>query len=121
MDASLIPPGRYCYQVVKVREGEVLCKDISRFGMELRECRFHGDYKRILCPYWQTTEYGTVRCNFLGQEVVDEFDENASEKIAAHFGTADAMERVDWSLELSDELKICGVGEDEDEEWFVEE
>ncbi|MEW5886822.1 MAG: hypothetical protein AB1735_09005 [Pseudomonadota bacterium] len=120
MDASLIPPGEYCYRVVKIREGEILSKDINKFGRELREFSYNGAYKEVLCPYWNRTEYGTVRCDFLDKEFVDDEDSNAIGKIIAHFGSSDAPEKFGRSWALSDEIKICGVREDEDGEWAEE-
>jgi hypothetical protein len=113
MDASLIPSGEYCYRVVKIREGEILSRDLEKFGRELREARYHGEYKRVLCPYWQSTEYGTVRCDFLDREFIDD-----TEKILAHFGGQDAPSRFEYFLVLPDEIKICGIREDEAGEWI---
>lgn len=120
MDTSLIPPGEYCYRIVKIGEGETLSRDISKFGRELREYPYHGAYKEVLCPYWHRTEYGTVRCDFLGREFVDDKDSRAIEKIIAYFGSPDAPDRFERSWALPDEIKICGVREDEDSEWIEE-
>lgn len=117
MDDSVIPPGDHCYRVVKIREGEILNGDINQFGKELREYRYHGNYKEVLCPYWQRTDYGTVRCNFLDKEVVDDEDLEAREKIMKHFGISNPGEKFDFSWALPDEIKICGINEDENMEW----
>ncbi|MBI5063241.1 MAG: hypothetical protein HZB87_07210 [Desulfatitalea sp.] len=117
MDTSVIPLGRYCYHVVKIKNGEVLRRDVEAFGRNLREYHYHGSYKEKLCPYWQRTEYGTVRCNFLDREFVDEEDDRALEKIAAHSASPEASGRFERSWALSDEIKICGLHEDEDTEW----
>ncbi len=117
MDASLIPPGGYCYRVIKIKDGEVLSREIEKFGRELREYHYGGNYKEVLCPYWQRTEYGTVRCNFLDLEFIDDEDEKAHEKIVSHFGAPDAPDRFGRSWALPDEIKICGIREDEDTEW----
>lgn len=118
MDDSLIPPGKYCYRVIKIREGEILSRDINKFGRELREFSYHSAYKEVLCPYWHRTEYGTVRCDFLGREFVDEEYSTAIEKIISNFGSPDAPDRFERSWALPDEIKICGVRENEDGEWI---
>ncbi|MDR0664350.1 MAG: hypothetical protein LBF86_02365 [Helicobacteraceae bacterium] len=118
MDTSLIPPGEYCYRVIKIREGEILSQEIEKFGRELREYSYNGAYKEVLCPYWQKTAYGTVRCNFLDREFVDDEDPKSMEKIVAHFGSPDAPDKFKRSWALSDEIKICGIRDDEDGKWI---
>ena len=113
MDTLIIPPGDYCYKVVKIRDGEVLSRQIEAFGRELREFSYYGSYKEVLCPYWQRTEYGTVRCNFLDYECIDDAD-NSHEKLIAHFGTPDAPDWFKFSWALPDEVNICGIREDKD-------
>lgn len=60
-DKSVIPPGEFCYRVVRLGAGESISDDIERFGRDLREFRYHGAYKEVLCPYWIRTERDTVR------------------------------------------------------------
>lgn len=112
MDESLIPYGQFCYRIEKIGDGEVLSRDIERFGKDLREYSYFGDLKEVLCPYWIRTDYGTVRCEFLGREVVDEDDRKALAKIARHFGE-EAAKTISYSYELADELKICGIREED--------
>lgn len=111
-DKSIIPPGEYCYRIVEIQDGEVLSDDIDRFGKDLREYSYGGGYKEILCPYWQRTDYGTVRCNYLEKEVIDDLDFDAHKKIMAHFGISDVYEKFDSCWELPDEIKICGINLD---------
>lgn len=118
MDASLIPPGDYCYRVVKIKEGEVISQDIHNFGRDLREYSYNRTYKQVLCPYWQLTEYGTVRCDFLGREFIDNEDAGAIEKIINHFNSTEAPNKFERSSALPDEIKICGLQADEDTEWI---
>lgn len=115
-DSSLIPSGGFCYRVEEIRDGEVLSDDIERFGKDLREFRYHGNHKEVLCPYWQRTDYGTVRCTYLGREVVDEDDPAAKGKWMARFGEARPnFQGIGYSWALPDEIKICAVREfDED-------
>ena len=113
MDDSVIPQGSFCYRVEKIRDGESLSEDVARFGKELREYRYHGNFKEVLCPYWKRTDYGTVRCNFLDKEVIDDEDAKAQEKVMKYFGISDASKKFVVSWALSDEIKICGVREDE--------
>ena len=73
--------------------------------------------RTVLCPYWQRTDYGTVRCNFLDKEVVDEEDSEAREKIMKYFGISNPEEKFAFSWALPDEVKICGIKENEIMEW----
>ena len=114
LDPMDIPPGEFCYRVFPLAEGEVLIREVEQFGKGLREYPFASNLKQVLCPYWLRTDYGTVRCKFLGVEVVDELDPAAVEKLAQHLGSADAARAFPVSWELPDELKICGIREDED-------
>ena len=115
-DASLIPAGEYCYRVVKIEDGEVLSRDIDRFGKDLREYEYHDGYKCILCPYWNRTDYGTVRCDYLEKEVIDGQDDDAKVKIQTHFGISDASDKFGWSDLLEDEIKICDLNLDDEDE-----
>jgi hypothetical protein len=116
-DESLIPRGEYCYRIIKIAKGEALgSDDLDRFGKELREVPYHGEHKEVLCPYWIRTDYGTVKCDFLGKEVVEEEEDNATERIKIHFGHGQIPETIGYSWKLSDEIKICGVNSQYDEE-----
>ena len=119
-DASLIPSGEYCYRVVEIQDGEVLRSDIDRHGKDLREYAYSIEgYKCVLCPYWNRTDYGTVRCDYLEKEIIDGMDDSAKEKIQKHFGIEDATEKFGWGSLLEDEIKICDVNlDDEDEPEF---
>lgn len=90
-DHPEIPVGPFCYSLVPIADGEVLSDDVERFGKELREFRYHGQNKEVLCPYWRRTDYGTVVCDFLHKEVHDD----------------------SWAL--PDELKICGINDPDSE------
>ncbi len=113
MDTSVIPSGDYCYRVVDIREGEILIEDPNRFGKELRQYRYHGNDKQVLCPYWQRTDYGTVRCNFLDKEIIDDEDLAAENKIMEYFNISDPRAKFESSWMLADEIKICGINEDD--------
>jgi hypothetical protein len=41
-----------------------------RLGLDVREAgtRTPGE-KIVLCPYWQSTDYGTVKCGYQNREV----------------------------------------------------
>ena len=118
-DTSVIPRGEYCYRLIKKRDGEILSKDVERFGNDLREYDYPGDYKAIRCPYWHYTDYGTVRCDFLGKETIsDALD--ARKKIEAHFGISDASEKFGYDWALADEIKICNIDTDMDmDDWPI--
>ncbi|MBS0467382.1 MAG: hypothetical protein JSS31_00090 [Proteobacteria bacterium] len=116
-DESVIPPGHYCYRVRKVAPNEVLSDDIERFGKDLREYYYGGGFKEILCPYWQLTDYGMVRCEFLGVEGLDE-SRGAKAKALHYYKTEELFNTANKSHHyLSDEIKICGIAENQDEDW----
>ena len=114
-DDRMIPDGGYCYTVQPVAPGAVLSKDIDRFGKDLREYPFHPGFKQVLCPYWKRTDHGMVRCDFLGIEGLDGAEPGAKAKAIAHYGTVAAFESANKSPEfLPDEIKVCGIRDDED-------
>lgn len=118
MDNTLIPSGGFCYRVVKIQDGEIMRDDREAFGRTLREFTYHAPYKAVLCPYWQRTAYGTVRCEFLNREYIDDERANAIAEMIAYFGDPNAPSRFQHSWALPDEIKICGEREDEDTEWI---
>lgn len=71
-DPSKILPGEFCYRIYPLKPGEILSTDASQFGRNLREYPYHPGFKEVLCPYWQRTDYGTVKCLFMETEVLDE-------------------------------------------------
>lgn len=117
-DESIIPKGEFCYSIKRIQPGEVLCEDIERFGKDLREYRYHQDWKEILCPYWRLTDYGTVICDFLDIEVVFEDDWDAREKIKLYLETTGETKVIGHDCLLSDQVKICDINADEDTEWI---
>jgi hypothetical protein len=84
LDAAQIPLGEYCYDHLALQ---------------------NDDYRP--CAYFQRTDYGTVKCLFLGIEVIN--DDLAP--IIQHFGSQanmDAANLIDtWSL--PDSIKECGI------------
>ncbi len=114
-----IPPGEYCYRVEPIREGEVLSREISRFGKDLREYSYCKGYKSVLCPYWRRTDYGTVRCEYLDREVLDDesADPRVSLKLLAERIGEEAARDFPRDWKLADEIKICGVNEDDEDHW----
>jgi len=91
-----------------------LSDDIAAFGKALREFAYVPGRKEVLCPYWQRTDYGTVRCNFLGREVIDD-ESGALQRIGAHFGVSDALDLFAIDNYLSDEIKVCDRNLETDE------
>lgn len=109
---ALIPQGVYCYQVVELPDGELPPNPpLEMFGKELREASYACGYKRVLCPYWQFTDHGTVRCEYLAVEAVMEHDYEAHlDQALKHFGTEQALAAVRvGALRLPDEIKICEI------------
>ena len=115
-DTSLIPPGEYCYRVERIQPGEILSKDVERYGKDLREYSYHRGYKCILCPYWRRTDYGTVICEYVEKEIIDTDDDEVHKKIESRFGVSSAFDKFHVDFLLADEIKLCGVGTDEDSE-----
>lgn len=107
----MIPAGPFCYSIVPIAVGEILSDNLERFGKELREFRYHGDTKEVLCPYWRTTDYGTVICEFLHKETYDDLDADSRALIEAKFGKSEPGGRIRHSWALPDELKICGIND----------
>lgn len=114
MDTSVIPFGDYCYRIVQIRPDEVISTDIDRFGKDLREYRYHGNTKEILCPYWHRTDYGTVQCKFLNIEIFDEDEPKSKKMVIEHFQDTSTIEMIGYSYLLSDEIKICNINCDEE-------
>lgn len=112
-DSSIIPLGDYCYRLVPIKEVETLDKDVERFGKDLREFSFSHALKEILCPYWQSTDYGMVICEYLGVQCLDEDDPDARTKAVQHFGSEEALVRINRPSLLYDEIKICGINIEE--------
>ncbi|MGV6850730.1 MAG: hypothetical protein ACWA5R_00955 [bacterium] len=115
MRESKIPPGEYCYRIVPLKEGEILSKRLSQFGRNLREYTYCQGYKEVLCPYWYRTDYGTVQCRFLDLEVYEAGDEDAIDHLRAKFGEGGEF-RFHSSHFLPDEIKVCDVNTDCDDE-----
>jgi hypothetical protein len=81
LDAAQIPLGEHCYDYLE------------------------DEYRP--CAYFQRTDYGTVKCLYLGLEVID----GESAPVIQHFGSQANMEAANvidtWSL--PDYTKECGV------------
>lgn len=119
-DLSRIPPGEFCYRIYPLREGEILVDDPMRFGKDLREFSYRPGFKEVLCPYWQRTDYGTVRCHFTEKEVLDEETHSYEEAVALLAARLESWQKAREFLRgwaLPDEIKICGVNEDKDDPW----
>lgn len=117
-DSSLIPSGRYCYRFVKLAPGEVVPPAGPEMGRAQRECAAHGDtHKEVLCPYFEYSTYRTVRCLYLGQEVLQLFDspEDVAPQMVARFGTPEAAQAFEADSLLGDSIKVCGVGLEPDQ------
>lgn len=112
-DPSLIPQGRYCYRWVNLTPGETAPSAGSEFGRLQREGEgYHPTVKQVLCPYLEASGYGTVRCLFLGLEVLrwGNEPEDVAPRMLARFGTAEAAHWFEEDNLLGDRVKVCGVG-----------
>jgi hypothetical protein len=112
-----VPPGGHCYRLTVIAKEEAVPKDLSRYGFELREYSSSG-LKFSLCPHWNFTEHGTVRCELLDVEVLSESEAFyvALAKATAHFGELEVDAKVGRSSSLADEVKICKINLDEPDE-----
>jgi hypothetical protein len=121
-DDSVIPKGYFCYTVVWYGEGESEVPLTNRFGFEVREARTHERAKRVLCPHWQRTTHGTVRCERMEREAAFDTDYQKNVALAiAHFGSKEAWESIRASpYDLGDEQKICGINVDDDDDEYEE-
>jgi hypothetical protein len=117
-EVSLIPPGEYCYRLIRKQPGEVLSQDYDRFGRDLREFSYNLEWKEVLCPYWFRTDYGMVRCDFLGVESLDDDNPDAKAEALCHFGSEAAFLKANHYSLLYDQIKICDLKVDDDEEWL---
>ena len=113
-DPTKIPPGEDCYRLYPIREGEVLSNNSEEYGNNLREFSFLGNYKQVLCPYWEKTDYGTVKCLFLNQEYFDENSENSFSLLSAKIGE-ELAENFPRDNDLIEEIKICGINNDQED------
>ncbi len=113
LDKSVIPPGGYCYRVEALLANEHLDNDIRRYGRDLRIFSYRPGSKSILCPYWWKTAYGTTVCRYLGKETFDASEDLDMELVHRFFGNTDPFNLFvqDWAL--PDEIKICGIHEEE--------
>jgi hypothetical protein len=121
-DPSKVPPGEFCYRVYPLKPDETLSTDKGQFGRSLREYSYRPGFKEVLCPYWQRTSYGTVKCLFMEREVLDEeqYDvRQALALLAAEIGE-DAAGNFPRDSALLDEIKICDVNKELDDPWAYE-
>lgn len=96
----LIPAGSFCYSVISSAIGDALSPKAS--GRRKR----YGDQEEMgICPYWIETDHGTVRCDYLGIEVLS-FSAGALDAAMQHFGP-DA--ELDFDSLLADKIKACNI------------
>ena len=116
MDASLIPYGDYCYSGVEsIRTDER--------GMPVRTMK--------MCPYSSYRIFNGVTvpwCNFLNkggtegslkQGQTEEQAEEEYQKLVAHFGTEEALDKALPLFLLFDDCKECGINCSQEEDFFV--
>lgn len=114
-DPTKIPKGEYCYSRVAIQNNELTNGSYERFGYEVREVKTKDNDKIVLCPYWVRTEYGTIRCNFLNEEFIDD-DLNykyALDLRVKHFGSLTKAETYKTHPLFTDNIKICKLNLDD--------
>lgn len=112
---TVVPPGPFCYRLMTIVPGETVPDDeaLAEFGRAVREALSYNKptrIKRVLCPFWHRTRWGTTRCEFNGVEELD--DQNYPESLAlleAHYGRPRAEIKVYGANFVSDESKVCGI------------
>lgn len=66
---------------------------------------------KIMCPYFETTDYGVVRCSYLNLSSVITDNAELYLKAIKHFGSEEALDDATRSLLLCDMAKECGINE----------
>jgi hypothetical protein len=93
-DTSVIPKGEYCYDVPTL--------------------------DRTICPYWQRTDYGMVKCNYMNLQDLDDWRGNdARQEAVAYYGGELEFEKNCYFSYLHDEQKICDVNMDREDEDYL--
>jgi hypothetical protein len=66
----IIPAGRFCYRVLPTEITYIIKMNSPRLGLDVREAGTGTPGEKfVLCPYWERTDYGTVRCGYQNREV----------------------------------------------------
>lgn len=96
LEKSEIPQGSYCYSK--------------------REYIPEEDCIRLLdlCPYWKHTDHGTVCCEYLKLESVENTEEGYI-KALSYFGSEDILDEKAPLLLLWNQVKECGINDEWDE------
>ena len=113
----LIPAGHFCYRVLPSEVTPIIKMDSPRLGRDMREAatRTHGE-RVVLCPYWERTDYGTVRCGYQNREVAG-IGKNDSMLAMDKLGFEESRKLQSMTL-LADMQKECGV-RTEGHTWWV--
>ncbi len=82
-------------------------------GRPCASIRIMGPSKAVLCPYWRRTDYGMTMCEFTGDQSLNEYEADAGEKALDHFGSEERLHAHWTSIVLHDEVKCCGIHEEE--------
>jgi hypothetical protein len=103
----LIPSGHFCYRTVPSDGNEQLGPSSPLLGRDFREAKWTRYEKMILCPYWEHTDHGTVRCEYLKREELA-WQSDEHHLAVAHFGK-EVVSRMETQSDLADMLKECDV------------
>ena len=108
-----VPHGTWCYKNVHV-EG----LGLDEYDSPTLQSQFPDDpgarwefmirNTRVYCPYWSVTDYGTVKCAYLGVEAIG-ISEESMAKAARHFGSQEAAIEASTGFLLGDAVKECNV------------
>lgn len=109
-DIQQIPRGDYCYERWLPEEAEAEFDAlVEKYGELSGEALIMYSERSQTrdCPYWEHTDYGTIKCHFLEEEVVG-WPEEERTKAAAHFGSEEEANRIcTGSMVLSDSVRCC--------------
>lgn len=112
----LIPAGSFCYRVLPTEVTFIIKMDSPRLGLDVRESGTRTPGERVvLCPYWERTDYGTVRCGYQNREVLG-MEKNDWQLAGAKLGE-DVERGLETLTYLADMIKECGV-RPEGATWF---
>ena len=125
-----IPLGSYCYGYVPTSQsGFKSLSDVEKYLKEKYSDPFckeifeeHDNLLiRKFCPFWQSTDFGFVRCRFLSRIALKiPTDEEIENQAIQHFGSREKMESEVNGFLLGDAVKECNNNVDGDDFSFLD-
>ena len=106
----LIPSGDFCYRAVPSDGNEQVGLSSPRLGRDFRDATWYAGDKVVLCPYWEHTDHGTVRCEYLKREELT-WQSDEHHLAVAQFGK-EVVSHMETQSHLAEMLKVCDVKPD---------